>query len=211
MPPFRRVGKDESVDTTGGTTDRGDAHVTPGQGRTWRLWGERVTGKVSSARTGGAFSLFEVASAPGAGPPPHVQHREDEVFWVLLGRYEFRVEDELIEAGAGSLVYVRRGRLHTHRNVGDGPGRMLVAQTPGGLHERFFAEVGEPADGRAVDGGAGRPYDPRSVADVAAGYGIEIRPPAPARAEPGPDGAEPTTTGPSRPPSRPTMRPRESA
>jgi mannose-6-phosphate isomerase-like protein (cupin superfamily) len=47
--------------------------------------GEHLTYKVPSQRTGGAYSLFEVATHPGAGPPPHVQHREDESFYVLEG------------------------------------------------------------------------------------------------------------------------------
>ena len=54
--------------------------------------------------------------------------------------------------GAGSLLYVPKGILHAHRNVGEGVGRMLVTQTPGSLYERFFEEVG-----KAVDGEAGPP------------------------------------------------------
>ena len=111
---------------------------------------------------------------PGAGSPSHVHHREDESFYVLEGEYEFLVEGRTIRAGAGFLLYVPKGTLHAHRNVGEGVGRMLVTQTPGGLYERFFEEVG-----KAVDGEAGPPVfedeaDAGRVAEIASGYGIEI-------------------------------------
>src|SRR3712207_7106464 len=49
--------------------------------------------------------------------PSHVQHREDESFYVLEGEYEFLVEGRTLNAGAGTLLYVPKGKLHTHRNV----------------------------------------------------------------------------------------------
>jgi hypothetical protein len=52
---------------------------------------------------------------------------------------------ETLRLGVGSLLYVPKGTLHSHKNVGEGVGRMLVTQTPGGLYERFFEQVGEPA------------------------------------------------------------------
>lgn len=94
-------------------------HVGPGEGRAVRTpWAELVTRKVAGERTGGAYSLFEVAVAPGGGPPPHVQHREDECLYVLEGRFEFLTEGGPIEAGPGSLVYFPKGELHAYKNVG---------------------------------------------------------------------------------------------
>ena len=155
--------------------EKGVAHVLPGEG-TRSLWvlGELLTYKIPSQRTGGAYALFEVVSHPGAGPPPHVQHREDESFYVLEGEFEFSSGDESLRAGAGSLLYVPKGTLHAHKNVGEGVGRMLVTQTPGGLYEQFFQEVG-----RAVDGEAGPlvfedQLDAGRIVEVAAKYGVEI-------------------------------------
>ena len=57
-------------------------------------------------------------------------------------------------------------------------GRLLATQTPGGLYERFFDEVGE-----AMDGDEGRrpafedQPDARTIMKVAAEHGIEITPP----------------------------------
>ena len=151
------------------------AHIQGGEG-TKSLWvlDELVTYKVPSQRTGGAYALFEVTTHPGAGPPPHVQHREDEAFYVLQGEFEFVVEGRTISAGVGSLIYVPKGNLHAHKNVGEGVGSMLVSQTPGGLYEHFFEKVGKPVDDEAgplvfED----QPYVGRIV-EVAAKYGIEI-------------------------------------
>ena len=81
---------------------------------------------------------------------------------------------------AGSLLYVPKGTLHSHRGVGEGVGKMLVSQTPGGLYERFFEEVGQEAKSNvvmpALDEGS---LEAARISAIAARYGIEIAlPPA---------------------------------
>lgn len=167
------------MDTEEGTVQKRVAHVPAGGGgkSLWAL-GELVTCKVTSSQTGGAYSLFEVTSQPGVGPPPHVQHREDEAFYVLEGEYDFLDEGHTIKAVAGSLIYVPRGNLHAHKNVGGGPGRMLVSQTPGGSHERFFEEIGEEAKDTSTLPLSEDPPEMERIARIAAEYGIEMPPPA---------------------------------
>ena len=134
-----------------------------------------ITRKVSSEQTGGAYSLFEVAVGPGGREWPHVQHREDECFYVLEGRFGFVVEGEQIEAGLGSLVYVPKGVLHAFENAGEVAGRMLVSQTPGGAYERFIEEVGPPAaEGMPPETGEPMGDDVRRLAAVGALYGVEM-------------------------------------
>jgi mannose-6-phosphate isomerase-like protein (cupin superfamily) len=151
------------------------AHVAPGEGRR-SLWvlSELVTYKIPSQRTGGAYSLFEVATQPSGGPPPHIQHREDETFYVLEGDFEFLNGEETLRVGMGSLIYVPKGTLHAHKNVGEGVGRMLVSQTPGGLYEHFFEEVGKPVDDEAGLLVFEDQPDVERIVKVAAEYGIEI-------------------------------------
>ncbi len=152
--------------------------MAPGEGsRSLWVLGELVTYKVLSRQTSGAYSLFEVTTPPGTGSAPHVQHHEDEAFYVLEGEYEFLVEGLTLRGLAGSLLFVPRGNLHAHKNVGQGEGRMLVSQTPGGLHERFFEEIGEGARDQR---GPRVPECPENLArakKIAAWYGIEMRPP----------------------------------
>jgi mannose-6-phosphate isomerase-like protein (cupin superfamily) len=161
------------------------SHVPPGGGaRSLWVFNELVTHKIPSQRTGGAYAHFEVATRPGAGPPPHVHHREDESFYVIEGEYEFLIDGRTVRVGAGSLLYFPKGTLHAHRGVGESAGRMLLTQTPGGLYERFFEEAG-----RAVEIEAGprsfveRP-DAESIVATAAKYGIEIAAPAVEGAQP---------------------------
>ena len=163
------------VEAEGRETSQRVVYLPPGEG-TKSLWvlGELVTYKITSYQTGGAYSLFEITAQPGAGPPPHVQHREDEAFYVLEGEYEFLVEGRTINAGAGSLIYVPRGNLHVHNNVGEDIGRMSVSQTPGGLHERFFEQIGESAGVESRPPGSEGSADIVRIAAIAVEYGIEI-------------------------------------
>jgi mannose-6-phosphate isomerase-like protein (cupin superfamily) len=150
-------------------------HVAAGKGsKSLCVFGEMVMCKITSYQTGGAYSLFEVATQSGSGPPPHIHHREDEAFYVLEGEYEFLVEGRTISAGAASLIYIPKGNLHTHRNIGEGIGRMLVSQTPGGLYERFFEEIGEETKDRPIVPVSENPPDMERIAKTAAEYGIEI-------------------------------------
>ena len=163
--------------------EQGVTHIWPGDGRSLRVLGEEVTYKITSERTGGAYSLFEVVSEPGGGPPPHVQHREDEAFYVLEGEYEFLDNDgHTMRVGTGSLVYTPKGNLHAYKNVGTTPGRLLVSQTPGGLHERFFEEIGQEAqEDKFKPKGHEDPPDAERIVAIAATYGIEMPPPTPSR------------------------------
>jgi mannose-6-phosphate isomerase-like protein (cupin superfamily) len=158
-------------------------HVGLGEGSTVRMPGLQLyTRKVGGEQTGGAFSLFEVEVGPGGGDGPHVQHREDECFYIVEGRFEFVIEGAGIEAGTGSLVYATKGELHAFENVGEGVGRLLILHTPGGPHERFVKEVGEPAalgigpnDNGDVSRAEGVP-EVGKAARLATEYGIELVP-----------------------------------
>ena len=105
------------------------AHIPPGEGGK-SLWafGEFVTHKIPSQRTGGAYALFEVATQPGAGPPSDVHHREGEAFCMLEGEFEFSAGNMTLRVEAGSLLFLPKGTLHAHENVGEGTVRMLVTR-----------------------------------------------------------------------------------
>ena len=79
-----------------------------------------------------------------------------------------------MRAGAGSLLYVPKGTLHAHKNVGKGVGRVLVTQTPGDLYERFFEEVGKPADGGGERAFEEQQPETKGIVKIAAEHGIEI-------------------------------------
>ena len=157
----------------------GGFRIGSAEGRATRMPGAQlVTRKVGSDQTGGAYSLFEVTVGVEGGEGPHVQHREDECFYVLEGRFGFAVEGGQIEAGPGSLVYVPKGNLHAFENTGNTTGRMLASQTPGGIYEGFVEEVGEPATGEVVPPAVEEVPDAERLIIIGAEYGIEVELPS---------------------------------
>jgi quercetin dioxygenase-like cupin family protein len=145
--------------------------VGAGEGTTVAVLGDRVTIKALADETGGAYSLFETETAPGAGTPPHLQRHEEESFYVLAGTYAFRLGDETRELGPGGYAFVPRGTVHAFTNTGEAPARMLILVTPGGIHERFFLEMGELAADPTAEPDIAR------IVSIATAYGIEILPP----------------------------------
>ena len=90
------------------------------------------------------YCLVEALVAPGAGAPPNRHPADDEAFYVLDGTFEFGVGSETRIAKTGDFIRVPNGELHTFRNIGQDPGRLLVINTPGTLHVNFFSQAGDP-------------------------------------------------------------------
>ena len=149
------------------------AAVAPGEGQTVRVITDLVTFKALAADTGGAYSLFETVTQPGQGTPPHRQSREEEAFYIIEGRYSFLIDDRTVELERGGYAFVPRNTVHAFTNVGDTPARMLILVTPGGIHEEFFKELGEP-----VDAPVAGPPDVARIVAVAAKHSMEILPPS---------------------------------
>jgi len=149
-------------------------YIPPGEGELLWVVGELLTLKVVGTDTSGAFAVLEEITPPQGGPPPHMHSREDETFYVLEGELEFRVSDRTLLATAGSVIYGPRGILHTFKNVGTTPSRILVLVTPAGL-EKMFEELGEPVtDPSSPPEG---PPDIERLMAVNRKYGVEIPPP----------------------------------
>ena len=155
------------------TTTLSPRTVAPGGGETVRVITDLITTKALAADTGGAYSLFETVTQPGQGSPPHFQRREEETFYILAGTYTFLLGERTIELAAGGYAFAPRGTVHAFTNTGDTPARMLILVTPGGIHENFFAELGESPDAPPPAGGP----DVGRIVAVGAKYDVEILPP----------------------------------
>lgn len=151
-------------------------HLASGEGDSLWVLGEFYTVKVSSEETGGEFALVEAEIPPRSGPPPHVHSREDECFYVLEGEIEYLAGEKTVRAGAGSVIYVPKGIVHTYKNVGETTARFLVTITPGGF-EKFFEEIGHPATDKDSPPPPPDPEDVEKVMTTAPKYGLEIPPP----------------------------------
>ena len=145
-------------------------------GETYRVVMDLVTFVAKAENTGGAYSLFETVTPPGAGAPPHLQHLEEELFFVLEGEYTFLVGEQQRVLHAGDQAFIPRETVHAYTNTGSQKARMLIMTTPGGIHEKFFAEAGEwIADPMNPSEPKGPPNIPHLLA-VAPKYGVEILP-----------------------------------
>ncbi len=108
-------------------------HLGPGGGEDLRTpWGEIVTGKISDAQTGGAFSLAELSTTASWCRRSYVHHEVDECFYVIAGTFAVGLDDreERVDLTTGAVLFVPRGVARSlsctsHR------GRLLVVQTPG--------------------------------------------------------------------------------
>lgn len=120
--------------------------VQPQAGRTRQFLNSLVTFKATAADTNGLYSLFEIFVPPGEGMPAHVQHYDDEAFWVLEGTCKFLLGERELQLDVGAYAFVPRGTVHGYANSGSTTARMLSLITPGGIHERFFSEAGVAID-----------------------------------------------------------------
>ena len=139
--------------------------------------GDEMTFLATGEETGGAYFMALVSVMPGGGPPPHIQRREDESFYLLEGTLTLQAGGKTIHAAAGDFVHIPRGTVHSFRNTGDAKAKLLVVATPAGL-ENFFAEAFYPAvDGAEPPTGFDEEFRQRAMA-AAAKYGLELLPPS---------------------------------
>src|SRR5690242_13377405 len=93
--------------------------IAPGQVKPFWLVQDLITPLISAGQTGGPYELAHGMVHPGGGPPPHVHHREDEMFYVLDGSFAFVFDKTVIRGEGGTCVFLPRGIVHTFKNVGD--------------------------------------------------------------------------------------------
>lgn len=111
-------------------------YVVPvGQGQI--IEGLRVRLLGTGELTGGATCVLEIVNPGPGGPPLHTHFAHDEWYFVLQGRYRFKIGDRVEEGGPGTFAYVPRGAVHSFAAVGTEEGRLLSTSVPGGL-EHFL-------------------------------------------------------------------------
>lgn len=104
----------------------------------------RMTVLIPGEQTNNAYTVLEMLIVPGGGPPPHIHHREDELFYVLDGDITILAGEQTVRARPGTCVHVPAGAVHTFKNEGSRPGRLIIMYAPAGF-ENYFATVGTPA------------------------------------------------------------------
>lgn len=133
------VGSTSLAESAGATTPpavvrAGEDHDGPPR----RIGVSATTYKVVTRETGGALFVIEQANQRRGGPPLHVHHGEDELFYVLAGDYIVQVGDRRNPLGAGDCILGPRGVPHAWAFVGSGTGRLLLSFAPAGKMEAYF-------------------------------------------------------------------------
>jgi quercetin dioxygenase-like cupin family protein len=90
-----------------------------------------MTLKATSEQTGGSIGFLEATGPPGYGPPRHIHHSHDELFYVLEGEFLFLVGQRQVNAPPGTFVFIPRGTVHAAKGIGTEPCKVLIAYVPG--------------------------------------------------------------------------------
>ena len=76
---------------------------------------------------GKTFGIYEWS---GSGPDYlHVHYSDDEAWHILEGTLTFKFADRVVDASAGTTVFVPAGTLHSYYEA-KGPTRYLIILTP---------------------------------------------------------------------------------
>ena len=81
------------------------------------------------------MSAFLFNGLPGSGPGPH-RHPYDEVQFIQSGRGLWTVDGREFEAGAGDIVVIKAGEIHSFQCIGPDP----LVQLDVHLSPRFIQE-----------------------------------------------------------------------
>lgn len=141
-----------------------------GADRVFEVFDETV---IVRGDAGGALldaAVIEEIVPPSVGAPLHRHSREDEISYVIEGRFRIWRGDEVLDVGPDGVALLPRHQVHTFKNIGEGPGRLLTVILPAGF-ERFFKVVAERRLGDE---------DLAEIATIASGFGLEILGPPPA-------------------------------
>lgn len=152
------------------------------EGRAIWFLGGLLTWKAVAENTAGAYGLVEQLGPRGFAAPVHLHEREAEGFYVLEGEVSFILEDERLQASAGSFVYVPPSARHAFV-VESQHAKFLTFINPARPFEDFVEELSEPAKSRTIPSPPAGPPDVARIEAAAAKYGQKILgpPPAPRR------------------------------
>ena len=119
--------------------------VQPDDDRT-RIYGvgDEYSLLATGEHTDGSYFFVEATVSPGGGPPPHIQTREEEGFYVLEGELVFWASGERVLAGPGTFINIPKGVVHHFKNESDRTARLVFFFVPAGLEKMFEKMGAEP-------------------------------------------------------------------
>ena len=135
--------------------------------------GALMTFLATGKDTHGQFALIEAVGRRGSDAPPHIHHREDEIFYVLEGEVVFSVRDRIIKGTPGTMIFLPRDVRHSF-TIESEQYRMLILVTPAGF-EAWFREFSVPAQTLTLPPANEPAYgEVQRMLEAAPRYGLEF-------------------------------------
>lgn len=97
--------------------------------------------KVSAKDTAGDLSAFTYTGNVKGGPPLHVHPFQDEIFFIIEGKFLFQVGEEQQHLTKGDTIFLPRNVPHTFAQLTD-KGQLFFFFQPSGKMEEFFRAAG---------------------------------------------------------------------
>lgn len=165
--------------TAHGTGEDGTAHgfvLGSDEGDAYHWLGSLTITKVLGGSTAGGLDVVDHRVPAGYAPPLHVHRGQDEVFFVLEGRFTVHCGGQTWQATPGSLAFLPRDVPHGFSVSDDGPGRTLLLNAPAGFAD-LVHELGERASQLELPGPDVPMPDPERAKALAEAHGIHGAPP----------------------------------
>jgi len=158
--------------------DKNITTIDHGQGQSLSVVGDSYRILISGEQTGGSYAVIDMLVPPGGGPEPHAHKDMQEMFYVVEGEIEFKMEDGKYIAKKDSFVNIPLGgKVHCFKNMTDNIAHLLCTVVPAGL-DGFFQEIGKP-----IETGTFLPSPTLSIEElsklksIAEKYGQKLYPP----------------------------------
>lgn len=116
------------------------------QGQSLSVVGDTYRILLSGEQTNGSYAVIDMLVPPGGGPGPHAHKDMQEMFYVVEGEIDFKMEGGTYKAKKGSFVNIPLGgAVHCFKNTTNDIAHLLCTVVPAGL-DTFFQEIGTPVD-----------------------------------------------------------------
>ena len=70
---------------------------------------------LSKNETNGTYSILESKVYPGGGPPPHLQTKEFEGFYILKGELDFIINGKQVTSKTGTVINIPPRVIHSFK------------------------------------------------------------------------------------------------
>lgn len=125
-------------------------YVSEAQAACHMVMGTHTRLLLTGEQTNQQFSLYRVTAPQGGMVPLHVHDREDETFIIREGHVRIVVEDTVILAAPGDIVFGLRGIPHSWEAVAPGASVLEIMTTPA-ARQTMFRELGALEPGASTE------------------------------------------------------------